>query len=177
LDQPDPPQDVGAHHDLANLGRADHQGAHMRRIEGQCAAAFRAGPPARQYLASRELAHLARKLTGVVGSNWRLSPNRISARDVDCAFEHEPGWSVALADIENDFARLKMSYRTTGEALGGLDLTRVKRREHLVVACFEDTHGDLLECWICPILPCLSVLRTTPRADCSAYRPSSLSEG
>jgi hypothetical protein len=117
----------------------------MRRIEGQRAAAFRAGEPARQCLASRELAHLARKLTGVVGGNWRLGPKRVSARDVDCAFEHEPSWSVALADIENDFGRFKMSYRTTGEALRGLDLARVKRWEHLVVACLDDTHGDLLE--------------------------------
>jgi hypothetical protein len=38
-----------------------------------------------------------------------------------------------------------MSYRPTGEAFGGLDLARVKRREHLVVACLDDTHGDLLE--------------------------------
>jgi hypothetical protein len=84
-------------------------------------------------------------LTGVVGSNWCLGPKRASAGDVDCAFEHEPGRSVALADIENDFAPFKMSYRPTGEAFGGLDLARVKRREHLVVACLDDTHGDLLE--------------------------------
>ena len=42
-EQPDAAQDEGAHHDLADFGRADHQRAHMRGVERQRGAAFRPG--------------------------------------------------------------------------------------------------------------------------------------
>ena len=44
---------------LADLGRTDHQGAHMRRVERQRGAAFRAGAAGGKRLAPGELADLA----------------------------------------------------------------------------------------------------------------------
>ena len=113
----------------------------MRRIEGQGAAASGACAPASQRLAPGKLAHLARELASMMGRDRQLTSERITADYVDRAFEHEPGRSVALPDVEHSFARLEMPWRAAGETLGGLDLAGVERRKHLVKAGLDDAHG------------------------------------
>ena len=141
LDQSDAAQDEGAHDDLADLGRADHQRAHMRGVERQRGAAVGAGPAAGERIAPGELAHLTGELPDMMRRDRRLALEAVAPHDVDRALEHEPGGGIALADVEHHLARRERPRRPAGKALGGFDLRGIEHGKHLLAACFGDAHA------------------------------------
>ena len=98
--------------DLAELGRADHQRANMRRIERQrrAAVADRRG---------RRRACRGRQSELTSPENWPslssttddLAVQAVAAHDLEAAVEHQPGRRVAHANVVDQFARREMLRR------------------------------------------------------------------
>jgi hypothetical protein len=144
LDQTDAAEDEGAHDDLADLRRANHQCAYMRGIEGQRRATLGAGSAAGQHPPAGKLIHLAGDLAHVMRCDWCLSIEGVPTHDVDRAFQHEPGRRVSLADVEHDLAGRKRARGPAGKTLRRFDLRRVENRENLLASLLDDTHGGFL---------------------------------
>ncbi len=144
VDQPDPAQDEGAHHDLADFGRADHQRADMRIVERNRGRAVSAGPAHGERLAPGELAQFAGELATMVGGDEHFVAVAVAAERVDGALEHEPGRCIPLADVEHGFAWREVARRTAGEALRRLDLLFFEHGKYLMTARLGDAHGWLL---------------------------------
>ena len=138
--QSDPPENERAHQDLADLGRTDHQGAYMRRVERKRGAALRSGAARGKRLAPGKLADLARELAGMVGGDRRLAVETIAADDIDRTLEHEPGRRIGYARVEYRLAGREIPGRPAGEALGRFDLAGVQHRKHLVAAGLNYAH-------------------------------------
>ena len=96
LDQRDAAQDEGAHDDLAEFGRADHQRADMRGVERQRRAAFGTGLRRRQRAAAGELADLAGKLALGEQDHRSLPVQAVAAHDLEPAVEHQPGRALRM---------------------------------------------------------------------------------
>ena len=128
-----------AHDDLAQLSGADHEDAHMRRVQWHRRASFCASLPGGKGLAPRKLADLSRELTDAVARYRRLAIETIAAHDIDGAFQHKPSRGVAFAGIEHDLARFEDGHRAAREALCRFDLFSAKHGEHLVSAASD--HG------------------------------------
>jgi hypothetical protein len=101
----------------------------MCGIEAKRGATFRACAAGGERLAPGELAHLAGELAGVMGGDRSLAVQTIAAHHINRALEHEPGWGMTLAHIEDDFAGSEVARRTAREALGCLDLARIEHGE------------------------------------------------
>jgi hypothetical protein len=140
FEQSDPPENERTHHDLADLGRADHQRTHVRRVERKRGTAVRAGGGRRQRLAPGELADLARELAGMVGGDGRLAIETIAADDIDRTLEHEPGRRIGHAGVEHHLAGGEIPGRPASEALGRFDLARLKHRKQLVTTGLNYAH-------------------------------------
>src|SRR6476646_4046705 len=141
LDESDATKDERSHENLANIGRADHQGAHMGGIERQRGTALGTRAAGSEHPGPGELAYLARELTGAMASDRRLTIETITTYNVNRALEHEPSRRVALARLENDFARGEISRRAARKALGCLDLRSIDHGQHLVMACLDEAHA------------------------------------
>src|SRR5262249_4234366 len=139
--QPDATQDERAHQDLADLGRADHQSAHVSGIKGKCGAALCACPALSERLAPGELTQLTGKLAGVMGGDSRLPVEAVTSHDIDRTLEHEPNRRLTLAHFEDNLARGEIPRRTARETLGGLDFGRIEHRKQLVAARLDDAHA------------------------------------
>jgi hypothetical protein len=141
FEQPHTAQDESAHDDLADFGGADHEGPHMRRIERHRPAALRTCLSRGQRFASRELAHLAGELTRMMNCDRGLAVETVTARDLDGAFEHQPGGRMVLADVKDDFAGGEVLRRAAREPFRRLDLGRIEHGEELVTAVVRLGHG------------------------------------
>jgi hypothetical protein len=75
-----------------------------------------------------------------VRSNRGLVIEPITANYVYLALKHEPSRREALANVVNHLAGREVSRVTTGEALGYLDLRKIKYRKHLICAGASETH-------------------------------------
>ena len=157
-DRPDPalfdetytPQDKGAHNDLTQFGRADHERPHMHRIEGYGRAAFLTGAGGSERLPAGKLADFARELAGSMTDDRRLVPKPVTAHHIQGAFQDEPHGHVALPDVEHDLPRSKRPCRAARKSLGCLDLACVKHREKLVAAGLDQAHRvSLLQPSLC----------------------------
>src|SRR6478672_7268401 len=80
-------------------------------------------------------------LTGAMASDRRLTIETITTYHVNRALEHEPSRRVALARLENDFARGKITRRAARKALGCLDLRSIEHGKHLVMARLDEAHA------------------------------------
>ena len=113
----------------------------MGGIEGQRGTALGTRAAGSEYPGPGELAYLARELTGAMASDRRLTIETITTYHVNRALEHEPSRRVALARLENDFARGEITCRAARKALGCLDLRSIEHGKHLVMARFDEAHA------------------------------------
>jgi hypothetical protein len=124
-----------------NLCRADHECAHMRRIEWQRGAAVGTGPALSERRPPAELAQLAGELPRMMRGDGRFLVEPITAHHVDRSLQNEPGRGLPFAHAEHDLVRCKATRRTAGKAPCGLDLARIEYGEHLLMASFNDAHS------------------------------------
>src|SRR5262245_29880697 len=113
----------------------------MGGIEGQSGTALGTRPAGSEHPGPGELADLARELTGAMASDRRLTIETITTYHVNRALEHEPSRRVALARLENDFARGEITRRAACKALGCLDLRSIEHGKHLVMARLDEAHA------------------------------------
>ena len=144
LEQSNAAQDERPHDDLADLGGADHQRAHMGGIERQHGAAVRAGATRGQRSAAGELVHLAAELADAEPGDRRLMVQAVAAHDVDGTFEHQPARRVARAHLVDELAWGEFADLAAGETPRGLDLGRVQHRKHLGTAGLDKRHDGSL---------------------------------
>jgi hypothetical protein len=112
----------------------------MGGIEWQRATAFGASAGGSQRRGPSELADLARELTGAKAGDRRLVIEAIATDHIDRAFKHEPGWGMALADVEDDFTGYEIPRRAAREAPRRVDLARIEHGKKLVTAGLDDAH-------------------------------------
>src|SRR5262245_38524184 len=142
VNKPNPAKNEGAHHDLADLRRADHQRAHMCIVERNRRSAVGTGLSHGERLTARELTELAGKLSGVMRRYVRFNTTTVATNRVDAALEHEPGRHVPFADSEHGLARSEIPRRAAGKALCRLDLSGIEHGKHLVAAGLDQTHDS-----------------------------------
>jgi hypothetical protein len=131
---------VTAPENLPDLGRANHERAQMRGVEGQRGAPLWTGSAGGQRGASGKLAELAGDLAEAVDGDRHLVIEPVSADDLDRALKHEPGRRLSLTDGEHDIAGCEGPCVTAGKASGRLDLHIVEHREHLVMTGLDQAH-------------------------------------
>ncbi len=141
LDQADAAQDQRAHHDLADLGRPDHQRAQMRRIERQRGASVVARDTAGKRGTTGKLADLSAELAGAVDRDRDFVAQPIATVDRDGALQDQPGRRMLVADREDRDARGKALRRAAGEAGRDLDLRRGEHREGLRLTRVDRAHA------------------------------------
>jgi hypothetical protein len=140
LDEPDPAQDEGAHHDFAEFGRADHERADMRGIEGKRRAALRSGAAGRQRTAAGELAHLAAELTLAERDHRRHAMKPVAAADDHAAFQNQPRRGIADAHVVDERARREGLGLSAREPRRAFHLHGIEDREHLFETGVDQTH-------------------------------------
>ena len=148
LDQRHAAQDEGAHHDLAQFGRADHQRADMGGIVWQRGAAFVTGAAGSDGAETAQLADLAGKLPGPERNDRGFAVQPVAPHDLQPAFDDQPGRGIAGADVINLLAGRKSLRRAAGKTPGGLALDGVEHRKHLV-----KTVGGLAHYWLLAAAP------------------------
>ena len=115
----------------------------MGGVEWQRGTAFGTSAGGSQRRGPGELADLARELTGAKASDCRLVIESIATYHIDRSLEHEPGWGMAFADVEDDFAGCEFARWPACEALRRVDLARIEHRKQLVATSLDNAHLSL----------------------------------
>src|SRR5206468_1734339 len=105
FDQSGAPQDERAHHDLAELGGADHQRAEMDAVERECRASPRTGPCRDDRRVSRELTELSAELARAELDDGGFAVESVLLHDLEPALEDEPRRGRRRAHFEDGLAR------------------------------------------------------------------------
>src|SRR5262249_31146883 len=130
FDERNTAKDKSSHHDLAHLGRTDHQGAHMGSVEWQRHTSFGTSPGRSQCRRPGKLADLARELPETKTGDRRFMTEAIPAHHGNRTLEDEPGWNVTRADVVDDFIGCEFPRRPARKALRYVDLARIKDGKH-----------------------------------------------
>ena len=153
VDQPHPAQDEGTHHDLADFGRADHQGAHMHIVKRNRRRALSPGPADGERLAPSELAQFAGKLSGVMGGDvaFRGRGRRVQSHRWSPRARARTARSVPRHRTRSRPGRSRGA--AAGKAFRRLDLGLIQNREDLFAAGLGYAHDNS------PCLPALLLAR------------------
>ena len=64
----------------------------------------------------------------------------VTPHDFEAAVEHQPGRRIARTDIIKKVAGLERLRRSAGKTLGGVEMTGIQDRKHLIEAGIDEGH-------------------------------------